>query len=301
MASSRTYKPLPSMNAQRSFETTARLGSVTRGANELCITPSAVSHQIRRHEEFVGHPPIEFSEGKAQLTEWGNILVPGLTDGFLRIREAVNLLKDRNSLSTLTIVSRPFFASKWLSPRLDRFWEAHPDIALRMRYMLEKSENYGDDADAFIEWHRNAPENANAIHLMPAALTPVCSPSLGWDYDPQNLPDCFNGQVLLREAQRDYWRDWFIQIGSPDFKPERTIFLDDGSIRLQSCISGKGIDLSVADFLGREFADKLLVEPFPNHRLHGHYYLILPKFPSPKAVAFKDWLLDEISRSHNPL
>jgi len=106
-----------------------------------------------------------------------------------------------------------------------------------------------------------------------------------------------NDQVLLREAQHDYWLDWFVQIGAPNFKPERTFFLDDGSIRLQSCILGKGIELSVADFLEREIADKLLIEPFPEHRLHGHYYLILPKFPSPKAVAFKDWILDEISKS----
>ncbi len=102
---------------------------------------------------------------------------------------------------------------------------------------------------------------------------------------------------MLREAHGDFWRDWFIQIGAPDFKPERTAFLDDGSIRLLSCISGKGIDLSVANFLQREFADNLLVEPFPEHTLHGHYYLILPKFPSPNTVVFKEWILDEISNS----
>ncbi|MCP4391602.1 MAG: hypothetical protein GY802_25125, partial [Gammaproteobacteria bacterium] len=198
---------------------------------------------------------------------------------------------------TLTIDSRPFFASKWLSPRLDRFWDKHPDIALRMRYMLEKYRNPGDIGEASIEWHRDAPDSVNSIRLMPAALTPVCSPDLAWEHDQKNLPECLNDQVLLREAHGDFWRDWFIQIGAPDFKPERTAFLDDGSIRLLSCISGKGIDLSVANFLQREFADNLLVEPFPEHRLHGHYYLILPKFPSPNIVAFKEWILDEISNS----
>ncbi len=298
MKNIKTYKPLPSVNALRSFETTARLGKVTRAANELCVTPSAVSHQIRRLEDIVGHSLIEFSEGKARLTEWGSILAPGLTDGFLRIREAVNLLQDSIGVSTLTIDSRPFFASKWLSPRLDRFWEKHPDIALRMRYMLEMHRDSSDVADASIEWHRNRPESVNSFHLMPAALTPVCSPLLDWDYDRQNLPDCLNEQVLLREAHGDYWRDWFVQIGAADFKPDNTIFLDDGSIRLHSCISGKGVELSVADFLEREFADNLLVEPFPNHRLHGHYFLILPEFPSPKAIAFKEWILGEFSNAH---
>ncbi|MCP4934376.1 MAG: hypothetical protein GY927_09265, partial [bacterium] len=190
-------------------------------------------------------------------------MAPGLNDGFLRIREAVNLLEDRGGVSTLSIDSRPFFASKWLSPRLDRFWDKHPDIALRMRYMLEKSRDPGDIGEASIEWHRDAPDSVNSIRLMPAALTPVCSPDLAWEHDQQNLPECLNDQVLLREAHGDFWRDWFIQIGAPDFKPKHTAFLDDGSIRLLSCISGKGIDLSVANFLQREFADNLLVEPFP--------------------------------------
>ncbi len=163
--------------------------------------------------------------------------------------------------------------------------------------MLEKYRDPGDIGEASIEWHRDAPDSVNSIRLMPAALTPVCSPDLAWEHDQKNLPECLNDQVLLREAHGDFWRDWFIQIGAPDFKPERTAFLDDGSIRLLSCISGKGIDLSVANFLQREFADNLLVEPFPEHRLHGHYYLILPKFPSPNIVAFKEWILDEISNS----
>jgi len=298
MNKAKPYKPLPSVNALRSFETTARHGSVTRAAKELFVTPSAVSHQIRKLEDSVGHALIEFSEGKAHLTEWGSILAPGLTDGFMRIREAVNLLEDRSRINTLTIASRPFFASKWLSLRIDRFWEKHPEIALRMRYMLEKHRDSSDVVDASIEWHRDAPAGVNAIPLMPAALTPVCSPTLKWECDPLDVPGCLNGQVLLREAHQDFWRDWFIQVGAPEFKPERTVFLDDGSSRLHSCISGKGIDLSVADLLEREFAENLLVEPFPDYRLPGHYFLVLPKSPHPKVIAFQEWILEEMSNAN---
>ena len=247
------------------------------------MTPSAVSHQIRKLEDSVGHPLIEFSEGSAHLTEWGNILAPGLTDGFLRIREAVNFLEDRSGVSTLTIVASPFFASKWLSPRLGRFLEKHPDIALQMRYMLEKHSEPSDVADASIEWYRDAPENVNSIQLMPAALTPVCSPGLAWEYDQQNLPECLNDQVLLREAHGDFWRDWFIETGTPDFKPERTIFLDDGSIRLLSCISGKGVDLSVANFLDREFADNLLRRALPELPASWVLFPDSPEIPAAKS------------------
>jgi len=292
---------MPSVNALRAFETTARLGSVTQAANELFVTPSAVSHQIRKLEDSLGLPLIEFANGKAQMTEWGNILAPGLVDGFLRIREAVSLLDDRTRVRALSIAARPFFASKWLSPRLDRFWEAHPDIGLRMRYMLEKHRDTADTVDAWIEWHREPPTGDNVVQLMLGALGPVCSPSLAPQLKGKSLPDCLDDQVLLREAHQDSWRDWFVQIGVPNYKPEHTVFLDDGAIRLQSCIAGKGIDMSVPDFLEPELEKGLLVEPFPEHRLQGHYYLVLPKFPSKEVLAFKEWILGEIAVSERPL
>ncbi len=289
------YKPLPSMNALRSFETTARLGSVTRAAAELCVTPSAVSHQIRKLEEYINHPLIHFPSGIARLTEWGAVLVPGLSDGFMRIHQALNLLEDRDRIRTLTIVSRPFFASHWLSPRLDRFWEKYPDIGLRMRYMLEPFDLETGVVDASIEWHIRAPRGMESVRLMPAALTLVCSPSLTWQGGLETWLDSLGSQTLLRESLEDNWTGWLAQAGIPDFVPGNTVFLDDGSIRLQACIAGKGVDLSVVDFLGRELAEKLLVEPFPDIRLEGSYYLVLPNPSAPKALAFKDWILGEIS------
>lgn len=283
------------MNALRSFETTARVGSVTRAAAELGVTPSAVSHQIRKLEDSIGHPLIQFSNGVAQLTEWGAVLVPGLSDGFMRIHEALHLLQDRARVSTLTVVSRSFFASHWLSPRLDRFWEKHPDIGLRMRYMQEPSDFHTGSADASIIWHIGAPQGIKSIQLMPAALTPVCSPSLAWEDGNDAQLDRLGNQTLLRESLGDYWREWFKRAGIPDFAPGQTVFIDDGSIRLQACIAGKGVELSVADFLGREFAENLLIEPFPEIRLEGSYFLVVSDLPSPKVQAFQDWILEEIS------
>ena len=290
-----TRAPLPSINALRSFETTARLGSVTRAAEELCVTPSAVSHQIRKLEEGLGRTLIRFTDGKAVLTEWGAALLPGLTDGFMRIREAVQLLQDQRQAQTLTIAARPLFASKWLSPRLGRFWETHPDIALRMRYLTQKFEESTDTADASIEWHAEPPRDAYCIRLFPAELAPVCSPSLGIDADPASLPDSLNAVALLRETYQDYWRDWLKQVGAPYFQPARTAFLDDGNIRLDAAIAGKGIDLSVPCFLEQELAEGLLVEPFPGTRLAGHYYLMLPRHTHPRTEAFRDWILEEVA------
>ncbi|MCP5087781.1 MAG: LysR family transcriptional regulator [Rhodobacteraceae bacterium] len=301
MNKTKKYAPVPSINALRSFETTARLGSVTKAAKELCVTPSAVSHQIRKLEEGFGHSLIDYIDGKAALTEWGAALLPGLIDGFLRIRDAVHQLQDRHQTQTLTIAARPLFASKWLSPRLDRFWETHPGIALRMRYLTQKFEDSSDTADASIEWYAEHPHDANCIQLFPAALAPVCSPLLNIDQTVKGLPESLNNVVVLRETHQDYWRDWLKQMHAPDFRPERTAFLDDGSIRLNAAIAGKGIDLSVPCFLEQEFANKLLVEPFPDTRLEGGYYLVLSRNPSSKAAAFQAWLLGEVASDQTKL
>ena len=295
MVDRKNRKSLPSVNALRSFETTARLGSVTKAAEELHVTPSAVSHQIRKLEESFEKTLIDFSSGKAVLTGWGSTLYPGLTDGFMRIREAVYLLEDQSLIKSLTIAARPLCASKWLSPRLGRFWELHPDIALRMRYLTEKFDISRDAVDASIEWYAKPPSDTNCIQLFPAALSPVCSPSLGVASNIDNLPESLGDFVLLREAYQDYWRDWLKQINAAEFQPPRTAFLDDGSIRLKAAIGGKGIDLSVPVFLQTEFAENLLIEPFPETRLEGHYYLIFPHRGNANVMAFRDWILEEIA------
>ncbi|MEM0950154.1 MAG: LysR substrate-binding domain-containing protein [Pseudomonadota bacterium] len=294
MSKAKSRAPLPSINALRSFETTARLGSVTKAADELCVTPSAVSHQIRKLEESFDRTLIDFADGKASLTEWGAALLPGLSDGFMRIREAVHLLQGQQHAPSLTIAARPLFASKWLSPRLGRFWDAHPYIALRMRYLTQKFEESEDRADASIEWYAEQPTNANCVRLFPAALAPVCSPTLTIDRRVESLPECLSDFVLLRETHQDYWRDWLQQIGAPGYQPPQTVFLDDGSIRLNAAIEGKGIDMTVPRFLEQEFAENLLLEPFPVSRLEGHYYLLLPKQLNANIAAFRDWVLEEV-------
>jgi LysR family glycine cleavage system transcriptional activator len=286
----------PSINALRSFEATARLGSVTKAAAELCVTPSAVSHQIRKLEEAVGHPLITFSNAGADLTEWGALLQPGLADGFLRIRDAVSLLSDRENVTTLTLALRSFFGAKWLAPRLPRFWEANPNIALRLHYLLETDDYRSSTADMMIEWHTKAPRGVDSICLMPGFLTPVCSPRLlEAGVEPGN-PVSLTQQVLLHEKQGDVWQDWLSIADIPHVVPRKAMFLDDGVMRLQACIAGKGVDISVPDFLSTELATGQLVTPFPDIRLEGYYFAILPDPSAKKLRSFRKWLADELAQ-----
>lgn len=293
-------KPLPSINALRSFEATARLGSVTSAASELCVTPSAVSHQIHKLEDYLDRSLIGFTNGKLQLSDWGATLLPGLTDAFMRIRESVDLMERHEKYSSLTVVLRPFFASHWLSRRLLSFWESHPDISLRMRYMLEQMESGYGNADVSIEWHRFRQEDVNYVELFPSFLTPICCPSLVAPNGPISLPGDLANQTLYHEADNDLWREWLTLAGVPNLVPRQNVFLDDGTIRLQAAIEGHGIELSVSGFLTHELENKLLIAPFEHLQLEGYYFLVHHTKPiSTNARAFQNWLLDQIGRANN--
>ncbi len=295
-----TPKPLPSINALRSFEATARLGSVTSAASELCVTPSAVSHQIHKLEDYLGRSLLEFSKGRLRLSYWGSTLLPGLSDGFMRIREAVDLLERQQRYSSLTVVLGPFFASYWLSPRLLRFWESHPDISLRMQYMMGPKESGSANVDLSIEWHRDRQEGANCVKLVPGFVTAFCSPSLVAPNGPVSRPEDIINQTLYHESDNDLWHDWLCLAGISNPAPRENVFLDDGKIRLQATIEGRGVDLSVKSFLNYELENDLLVAPFDHIELEGHYYLIHHKSPiSSNAQAFQNWLLDQIALDNN--
>lgn len=287
------------MKALRSFEAAARLGSVTRAAQELFVTPSAVSHQIRKLEESLGRPLIAFANGQAQLTEHGTMLLPGLSDGFLRIHGAIGLFHDLDRVRTLSVVARPFFASRWLSQRLHRFWEKYPEISLRMCYMLTPPDDDDPSLDVSIEWFPATPRNMrdDCTRLMRADLSAVCSAALDWSDGRPRHPQDIAEMVLLRESLTDFWSRWLAMAGLPPSRTDRAMILDDGNIRLQACIAGKGIDLSIIEFLHHEFAEGLLIDPFPEIRVEGYYYLVMRKAASAASIAFQTWILDEIAKN----
>jgi LysR family glycine cleavage system transcriptional activator len=288
-------KPLPSLNALRAFEATARLGSVTLAATELCVTPSAVTHQVRKLEEYLDVSLISFASGRFHLSAAGRALLPGLSDGFSRIGEAIDFLGVMEEHMTLTVASRPFFAARWLAPRLNRFWERHPDIGLRLQYMIGPVEFSGGDVDVAIEWGRSPRSGLQSEVLIPGFMTPACNPSLLTSRGSLSRPADLASHTLLRESEDDHWGDWMAIAGVPDLAPANSVFLDDGAIRLQAALDGKGIELTCPNLLSDMMSDGRLVRPFENIQLEGYYFVVHKATESvaPKIKAFLDWLFEE--------
>src|SRR5689334_13692002 len=141
---------LPSLNALRAFEATARHLSFTSAAKELFVTPAALSQQVKLLEEALGLPLFKRLDRSIALTEAGHVLLPVLRESFERIGEAVERLRGRDHAATLTVTVLPSLAARWLIPRLGRFRELHPDIDVRISASLHLVDFRREDVDVGI-------------------------------------------------------------------------------------------------------------------------------------------------------
>src|SRR5437763_4977179 len=123
---------LPPLSALRAFEAAARLKSFSRAADELSVTPAAISHQIHALEEDLGVRLFHRGNRAIELTESARLLLPGLSEAFAGIQASVRRLRAHNDTGTLTVTASPSFAAKWLVVRLNRFQEHWPDIDVRI-------------------------------------------------------------------------------------------------------------------------------------------------------------------------
>src|SRR3954471_22842988 len=172
-------RPLPPLNALRAFEAAARHLSLTRAAEELHVTPGALSHQIRGLEEMLGLALFERRVRSIALTAAGSRLYPGLQTGFMQIRQAVNALDTIGRDRVLVVSTPPGFTAKWLAPRLHRFAIAHPEIDVRISSTMSMANFRSDGVDVAV---RNvaagsvAPPHLALEKLVGLSFVPVCSP-----------------------------------------------------------------------------------------------------------------------------
>src|SRR3974390_880130 len=144
------HKAPPPLNALRAFEAAARHLSLTRAAQELNVTPGALSHQIRGLETYLGLTLFERGVRSIALTAAGRQLFPGLQAGFVHMRDALASLNQMNGARVLVISTPPGFTSKWLAPRLYRFSNAHPDIDVRVSSSIKHANFSTDGVDAAV-------------------------------------------------------------------------------------------------------------------------------------------------------
>jgi len=292
---------LPSLNALRVFEAAARLGSFKRAAEELRVTQSAVSRQIRTLEAQLGVTLFRRLNRLVELTEAGEALLPTMSRVLVEIAEVTSLIAGGASpargRTPLVIAASPGVAELWLGCRLGGFCRANPDVEPEIIVARDLRPLLAGIADVTIYWGAGAWPNLHHEVLCELTEFPVCSRSLLERGPPlRSLADLRRHRLLHWES-RALWGAWLRAFGVEGVDWQSGPLLHDYSLYLEMTAAGEGVAL-VDDLMAAEHVRTgRLVKPLAAVRtpLHRQHLLMRPDARRPEAVAaFRDWIVAEI-------
>jgi LysR family glycine cleavage system transcriptional activator len=291
----------------RAFEASARHLSFVKAAEELYVTPAAISHQVKRLEEYLGVQLFRRLPRGLLLAETGQLLLSELREVFLRLDKAMERVLESDSRGALTISVAPMFAVKWLVPRLQRFDALHPDIDLRMSSSLRVIDFQRDAFDASVRLGHGQYPGLEAVKLFDESVTPMCSPRLlKGTHTPHSLDD-IQHQVLLHDDSMAFdpaapnWDRWLKAAGVTRVDASRGPHFSQPDHALQAAIDGAGVVLGWRYLAAEDISAGRLVQPFSlDLPLGSSFYLVYPEAYTvrPKIVTFRDWLMEETKASH---
>ncbi|HEV8026237.1 MAG TPA: transcriptional regulator GcvA [Stellaceae bacterium] len=302
-ASAHRLSRLPPLTALRAFVVAARHLSFARAAEELRVTPAAVGQQIRQLEAHLGCSLFDRNSRGLRLSEAGSALLPGLSEGFERILEAVAQMSSRATARPLTVSVTPSFAAKWLVPRLEKFNAAFPGIDVRISASMALVDFAAEDVDCSIRYGSGAYPDLVVEKLLAESVFPVCAPALLAGAHPLDHPAALAHHVMLhddspdRDASCPDWRMWLRAAGIPELNAEPGPRFNQSSLVLEAAIAGHGVALAKAQLALSDLRAGRLVRPFgAARRVEFAYYFVAPPERSdwPKVAAFREWLRREI-------
>ena len=293
---------LAPLNGLRAFEAVARHESFTRAAQELAVSQSAVSHQIRNLEGFLRTRLFERSGLTLALTQEGQTLYAGLRQAFALIRQSVADVQAEVEASPLGISLKPHFALKWLAPRLARFWQVNPGLDLRFFHTNQPADFADPQVHVSIEWRHGEAAGPECILLVEGALTPACHPALLAGPRALRTPADLGHHTLLHETDDKSWLEWLAKAGEPGLDPAHKQFYEDTNVRQQAAIEGQGVALVCPRLAADDLAAGRLACPFDIRLDSYSYYLVVPpnRLDVPNVRKFVNWLMREREADQAP-
>lgn len=294
-------RSLPPLNALHAFEVAARHLSFQRAAEELDVTPTAISHQVRALEDYLGIPLFRRRPRPLALTEAGQFLYPLMRDQFDAIAEAIGRLQQKSSSTELTVSVINVFATKWLVPRLAEFQRTHPEIDLRLQTSDEVVNLQTRTVDLAIRYGKGTYPGLMVCKLMSDVFVPVCNPqSLKGKHPLKEPGDLIHHPLLHFEwmnygAEAPSWKNWLDLANVKQVDPNRGARFNDESLAIQAAISGQGLALCSSIHVADDVAMGFLVKPF-EVTLDGFHYSAVYLQNHPKEhliLEFIDWLVQQ--------
>ena len=287
-------RKLPFLNGIRAFEAAARTGSFTKAADELNVTPAAISRMVHLLEERLGLPLFERKANRLSATPAGRSYQAGLTTLFDQLAALTDQVKASAGSRVLTIGVGPTFAIRWLIPRLADFQKTDPDIEVRFA-TGGAAAPFNDDWTCGIRLGDGEWPGLVAERLFAADLVPVCTPAIAKRL---TTPDDLKGATLLRvtHAPGD-WTRWFKGAGIPRFPVKGPAF-DYYGQALQAAADGVGVALGIRPYVDDDLRAGRLVAPFAHSVPKGEqWYLIYHarRQDEPSFATFRRWITQAAS------
>lgn len=293
---------LPPLTALRAFDAAARHLSFAKAADELNVTPAALSFQIKSLEAHLGQPVFHRLNRAVELTEAGRTLAPGTADGFQTLAAAWRTTQRLQDTAYLTVTAGPAFTAKWLAPRFYEFAKAHPDIELRFSAGLHIMDFDRDNIDVAIRFGYGPDPGLFAVPMAEEWITPVMIPELAAQYPtPESLlnaPLIFDSSIDFLNPRCD-WPAWFRAVGI-DHTPDHGHHFSQADHALDAVMTGAGIALGRRAFVVKDLHEGRLVAPYGialSTKAHFRFICRKGSEHQPQIRAFLEWMLEEINKT----
>jgi LysR family transcriptional regulator, glycine cleavage system transcriptional activator len=294
----------PGLRSLRAFNAAARHLSFTRAADEMGVTPAAISHQIKELEDQIGVALFTRTSRSMVLTREGEILSSAAAESLDTLSRAVKRIKRLENRKVLKVSASPSIAAKWLVPRLDRFLDQAPGAEVRVDVSTTALDFERDDVDIAIRFGQGRYPGLKSDLLFTDKIFPVCSPRIITKEKPLAQPKDLLRHTLIHldyEAQGvvwPNWKMWMLAAGISDFDDKRGLHFGQTSLTVQAAIDGHGVALGDSNLVADDLAEGRLVKPFElSLRAPSQfaYHVVSPMDTTnnPLVEAFRQWALSE--------
>ncbi|TNC14501.1 LysR family transcriptional regulator [Methylobacterium terricola] len=292
---------MPSIQELTAFEAAGRHGSFTRAADELSLTQSAISKQIRQLEDTLGVVLFERVKGKVVMTVAGRAFLPSATKILGDYATATHaVMASAGSAATLKLGVLPTFAVRWLIPRLPAFLSRHPEITVNVVTAPEPFDLVARSVDAAIHFGEPNWAQAECVYLCDEAVVAVATPDYIRRHALSGPADIVRATLLQQASRPGLWRDWLAAAGLTHPYPFRGPLFDQFAMTSEAARAGLGVALLPSFLVEQELCDGSLVTfdapPIPTS---GAYYVAIPlgRRRDPTVGALVDWLVEQAAAS----
>ncbi|NVJ69763.1 MAG: transcriptional regulator GcvA [Alphaproteobacteria bacterium] len=293
------------LNALRAFDAAARHMSFKLAADDLSVTPAAISQQIRSLEDFLGVELFRRTNRSLVLTEAAQLSLAPLKEGFERLEEAVDILTESKTSNVLKVSVSPSFASKWLVPRLASYYERRPDAIVKISATMQITDFKAEDVDIAIRYGLGNYANLYEEEILRETIFPVCAPGLfDNDKDPSSPTSILNHTLIHDDSTAEdesapTWAMWLKAAGLevPDGMP--ALHFNNHALAIEAAVAGRGVLLARSAIAEEDLKAGRLVKPFGEAvPINFAHYIVCPedKLKNERVQDFIDWLHSETGK-----